>query len=217
MVYDMAITLLRHGLTRENEQKQYIGWLDVPLSKSGVKQLKELAALSYPKADLFVTSDLKRCQETYELLFPSTSSPLFVMNEWREIHFGDWEGKTYDELKMLPEYQQWLQQPFDFAPPNGESFLQFQTRVEEGLWRVIELFSTFHARHITVVTHGGPIRYILERYAPVERSFWDWHVPFGCGFTLYSTLERWRERKRCILLSVEPFKENENGLKNIIN
>jgi alpha-ribazole phosphatase len=211
MVYDMAITLLRHGLTNENEQKQYIGWLDVPLSKNGVKQLKELAALSYPKADLFVTSDLKRCQQTYEMLFPESVAPPFVMEEWREFHFGNWEGKTYDELKDLPEYRQWLEQPFCFAPPNGESFLQFQTRVEEGLLKVIELFPAFHARHITVVTHGGPIRYILERYAPVQRSFWDWHVPFGCGFTLYSTLKRWRERKRCILLSVVPFKENENG------
>ncbi|MBA2870118.1 alpha-ribazole phosphatase [Anoxybacillus calidus] len=211
MVYDMAITLLRHGLTNENEQKQYIGWLDVPLSTNGVKQLKELAALSYPKADVFVTSDLKRCQQTYEMLFPESVAPSFVMEEWREFHFGNWEGKTYDELKGLPEYRQWLEQPFCLAPPNGESFLQFQTRVEEGLLKVIELFSVFHARHITVVTHGGPIRYILERYAPVERSFWDWHVPFGCGFTLYSTLKRWRERKRCILLSVVPFKENENG------
>jgi alpha-ribazole phosphatase len=211
MVYDMAITLLRHGLTNENEQKQYIGWLDVPLSKSGVKQLKELAALSYPKADLFVTSDLKRCQQTYQLLFPESVAPPFVMEEWREIHFGNWEGKTYDELKDLPEYRQWLEQPFQYVPPNGESFLQFQTRVEKALEKVIEMFPAFRVRHITVVTHGGPIRYILERYAPVQQSFWNWHVPFGCGFTLYSTLERWRERKRCISLSVAPFKENENG------
>jgi alpha-ribazole phosphatase len=215
MVYDLAVTLLRHGLTNENEQKQYIGWSDVSLSGNGVRQLKELAELSYPKAELFVASDLRRCLETYEILFPVPSAPLYVMEEWREICFGDWEGKTYDELKDLTEYRQWLEAPFHIVPLNGESFQQFQTRIEKGLSQVIELCSNHRLKHITIITHGGPIRYLLERYAPNMNTFWEWRVPFGCGFTLYSTLERWRERKRCISLSVVPFKENENGQNSI--
>jgi alpha-ribazole phosphatase len=61
------------------------------------------------------------------------------------------------------------------------------------------------------VTHGGVIRYLLSQYAPKTRPFWEWHVPFDEGVTLYNTNERWKERKRCISLAAVRFKESENG------
>jgi alpha-ribazole phosphatase len=163
------------------------------------------------KADFIVSSDLMRCRQTCEILIRDRFVPVCEMKEWREMNFGDWEGKTYEELKEGKEYQSWLQSPFTVAPPYGESYIEFQRRIETALTRTLELSEHLKAHHIIVVTHGGPIRYLLERYAPVKRSFWEWNVPFGGGFTFYSTLERWRERKRCISLSEVPFKGSGNG------
>ncbi len=215
MVHHLAITFLRHGITKENEEKRYIGFTDVPLMEREMLRLKRLSVFFDQNADFIVSSDLIRCRQTRAIVFGNMTIPVYEMSEWREIHFGDWEGKTFAELKEIKEYQMWLQSPFSVAPPNGESYVEFQTRMEAALARTIELAQHLRACHVIVVTHGGPIRYVLERYAPTARSFWEWCVPFGGGFTLASTFERWKERKRCISLSEVPFKGSENGRVNI--
>ncbi|MBB5323462.1 alpha-ribazole phosphatase [Anoxybacillus tepidamans] len=211
MVHHLAFTFLRHGITKENEEKRYIGFTDVPVTEQEMKRLREadIRLGSYP--DLIVTSDLLRCRQTCDMLFGNMSIPIYEMREWREINFGDWEGKTFAELKEVKEYSEWLESPFSVAPPNGEHYRDFQQRVEQALTQTIKLAEQHAVSHILVITHGGPIRYLLEQYAPLERPFWEWLVPFGGGFTLQSTIERWKERKRCISLSEVPFKGNGNG------
>ncbi|NUK31208.1 histidine phosphatase family protein [Parageobacillus sp. VR-IP] len=211
MVYYLAITFIRHGITPENEARRYIGHTDVPLAGQEKTRLLQADLQFFKPVDLLVSSDLLRCRQTCERLFRNYCGAKCEMEQWREINFGDWEGKTFPELKEIKEYQQWLHSPFSVAPPNGESYKAFCRRVEEALEQTILLAEQTNARHVAVVTHGGPIRYVLERYAPVERPFWEWAVPFGGGFTLQSTLERWKEKKRCISLSEVLFKENENG------
>jgi alpha-ribazole phosphatase len=205
MVRHVAITFIRHGMTAENEAKQYISWTDVPLLEKEIERLKMGV---YPPVDFVVTSDLLRCQQTARCLFPHLR--VERCEKWRELHFGAFEGRTYEELKDVKAYRRWLEQPWNAAPPNGEHFTHFQARIERALDETLSLFSE-SVRHIAVVTHGGPIRYILSRYAPETRSFWEWSVPFGGGFTLSNIEERWRRRERCISLAVVPFKENENG------
>ncbi|BDG36614.1 hypothetical protein PcaKH15_25200 [Parageobacillus caldoxylosilyticus] len=211
MVYYLAITFIRHGMTPENEARRYIGHTDVPLAGQEKTRLLQADLQFFKPVNLLVSSDLLRCRQTCERLFRNYCGAKCEMEQWREINFGDWEGKTFPELKEIKEYQQWLHSPFSVAPPNGESYKAFCRRVEEALEQTILLAEQTNARHVAVVTHGGPIRYVLERYAPVERPFWEWAVPFGGGFTLQSTLERWKEKKRCISLSEVLFKENENG------
>jgi alpha-ribazole phosphatase len=211
MVYYLAITFIRHGMTPENEARRYIGHTDVPLAGQEKTRLLQADLQFFKPVNLLVSSDLLRCRQTCERLFRNYCGAKCEMEQWREINFGDWEGKTFPELKEIKEYQQWLHSPFSVAPPNGESYKAFCRRVEEALEQTILLAEQTNARHVAVVTHGGPIRYVLERYAPVERPFWEWAVPFAGGFTLQSTLERWKEKKRCISLSEVLFKENENG------
>jgi alpha-ribazole phosphatase len=215
MVYYLAITFIRHGMTPENEARRYTGHTDVPLAEQEKTRLLKAGLQLFEPVDLLVSSDLLRCRQTRELLFRNSDVPKYEMKQWREINFGDWEGKTFQELKEIKEYQQWLHSPFSIAPPNGESYQAFCQRVEEALEQTILLAEQTNAKRAAVVTHGGPIRYVLERYAPVERPFWEWMVPFGGGHTLQSTIERWKEKKRCISLSEVLFKENENGCANI--
>jgi alpha-ribazole phosphatase len=211
MVDDLAITLIRHGMTPENKEKRYIGHMDVPLAEPEKTRLLQADLPLFKPVDLLVSSDLLRCRQTRELLFRNYGGDKYEMAQWREIHFGDWEGKTFLELKEIKEYQQWLSSPLVMAPPNGESYQAFCQRVEEALEQTILLAEQANANHVAVVTHGGPIRCVLERYAPQKQPFWEWIVPFGGGFTLQSTLVRWKEKKRCISLSEVLFKENENG------
>ncbi|OOE04771.1 phosphoglycerate mutase [Anoxybacillus kestanbolensis] len=194
----LAITYIRHFVTKENEEKQYIGWTNVPI----VKQPRVSHQL---EADIVMTSDLFRCRQTAYVLFPN--HVIECSYRWRELHFGDFEGKTYEQLQAVEAYRHWLDDPVRYAPPNGETLTEFETRVEQAIDDVVYR----SVSHVVVVTHGGVIRYILSKYASDVRPFWKWHVPFGEGVTLYNTRERWRERKRCISLAAVRFKESENG------
>lgn len=204
----VVITLFRHGLTEGNKRKVYLGWNDSPLCEETIHELSAIH-LNDGKYDSFFASDLNRCIHTMKLLFP-TVKPMF-MQELREMNFGQFEGKTYDDLKNDPSYKRWLDNFSTFSPPGGESFQQFANRIEEGWNKLVQIVLEKNVRHPFVVTHGGVIRYLLSQYAPFERPFWDWNIENGKGFQLIFTLEQLKERGRCISLQEVPLTEKENG------
>ena len=70
-----------------------------------------------------VTSDLKRCLQTSNILFPDQAPE--VWSEFREMNFGQWEGKTYAELAGDPHYEAWIKDHFAGEPPDGEGYGRF--------------------------------------------------------------------------------------------
>jgi alpha-ribazole phosphatase len=210
MADPVAVTCIRHGLTLKNIKGAYIGWTDVPLSVEGRNRLQG----DYPEADLVVSSDLMRCRETAEILYPGRSLSLDA--DLREMNFGDWEGKTYDMLKSRSVYRQWLDHPLDVAPPNGENYRAFGRRVKKGWMRAVSHFDDPGISHIVIVSHGGPVRMLLEQYGPNPRSFWEWKVDPGHGFTLLGERRQIREGGRCTSLRAVPTTANGDGQKPFI-
>ena len=121
----VAVALFRHGLTEANKSHAYLGWTDSPLCQ---EHREKLAAAPQYYCRIFA-SDLGRCMKTAAILFPDHS--IESCPEWREMHFGEWEGRTYQELKDNPAYQKWLENPFSGVVPGGESFSAFTARVAE--------------------------------------------------------------------------------------
>jgi alpha-ribazole phosphatase len=203
----MVIALFRHGLTKENEKKAYIGWQDSPLSEKGIKQLKEKSFCPNMYEQLF-SSDLLRAKQSADFLFPfqeKTESFFF-----RELNFGDWEGKTYHQLKENGWYRKWMDDPFTIAPPNGESFPDFAERVEKG-WQML-MDASHDSQKLAVVTHGGVIRYLLHRYSKEEKGFFDYNVAIESGFELmWEDINCFRRRERCTLLQEAALTEKRNG------
>lgn len=204
----MVITLFRHGLTEGNKRRAYMGWNDSPLSEEAVTQLTAIK-LEPSHYDYFISSDLNRCLATMKLLFPEVSPEKYT--EFRELHFGDFQEKTYEDLKKDKAYQLWLKDSFQYSPPNGESFGQFVERIDKGWDRLVRQILANHIRNPFIVTHGGVIKYILQQYAPNEKDFWDWHVTHGNGYELSFQLDQLRRGERCISLREVPSMENENG------
>lgn len=202
----MVIALFRHGLTEENEKRAYIGWQDSPLSNNGVRQLLNNGPCikAYEK---IISSDLSRAKQTAAILFPSVGREEHA--SFREIDFGDWDGKTYDELRTEPLYCQWLESPMLVTPPNGESFPIFVERVEAG-WE--KLIHEEGLSKIAVITHGGVIRYLLYKYGAEKKGFWDYSLSPGAGIELiWESKESFRRKERCTLLQEGIFTERKNG------
>ncbi|MGO4888237.1 histidine phosphatase family protein [Anaerobacillus sp. MEB173] len=210
MADHVAITILRHGMTEYNLDKRYLGWTDIPLHPKGEQQLLGLKrAKVYPDGDVFLVSDLTRCKQTVELLYPDAQ--YIVDKGLREYHFGSWEGLTYNDLKDDPSYVDWLNHYEERAPYNGELYSVFQERVLAVWNRIIRLLENHSIHHIIVVSHGGPIRTFLSMFAPEKKNMWEWSVDFGTGYTLCGDRTLIRRGKRCTSLSVVPLMEKESG------
>ena len=101
----VKITWIRHGMTQANGEHRYLGKTDEPLSETGIHLLQEKKKEYFSSPPEFLyTSPMKRCVQTAELLFER--NPILIP-EWKEMDFGQFEGKNYEELKdALQEEQQ---------------------------------------------------------------------------------------------------------------
>jgi len=199
----VVIALFRHGLTEENKRRGYLGWTDSPLCP-------ETQHLTTDRRyDCYFSSDLYRCIRTGKLLFPGAVPELLA--DFREMNFGKWERKTYEELKDDPLYRQWLADPLQHRPPDGESFQQFAGRVAKGWGKVRQKILDSHLHSSAIITHGGVIKHLLAAYAPEPRAFSSWQIPHGRGYELIFDREALRRNERCTLLQEVPLTENGHG------
>ncbi len=174
----MKIWLIRHGATVANERRLYCGRTDLPLSESGRARLKRPAPGAV-RAERYITSGLRRCDETMELLFGRP--PGEVVPELREIDFGAFEMRGYEELKDDPDYQVWLTGDNEKnVPPGGESGEQMRARALAAFEAV-----TADGRDAVIVTHGGVIAAVMARLFPEEgRDRYSWQPRPGEGYEL---------------------------------
>ncbi len=201
----VAITLFRHGVTEANKRRAYLGWTDSPLCAVAKKEIRELPI----SCEQLYSSDLGRCLETAKIMFPEHIPT--IMPELREMNFGQWEGKIYEELKHNIEYQRWLDEPFKAKPPDGETFLEFSIRVLHGWELLVKRMLETNVERATVMTHGGVIRFLLTKFAPEEKDFWEWTSSHGKGYELVWSRDGLRRGERCILLREVPLMANPNG------
>lgn len=104
-----AIFFVRHGQTDWNAEGRLQGQADTPLNETGREQAagngrKLLQLVKDPAAIDFVASPLSRTRETMEILRAAMGlDPKAYRTEPRlvELHFGDWQGHTYDELELV--------------------------------------------------------------------------------------------------------------------
>ena len=170
----MSIYLIRHGKTEANEQHLYCGSTDLPLSDGGREELLSMRYHITPER--FVTSGMKRTDETLQILFGNV--PFSVDARFREVDFGDFEMKSYEMLKDDPVYQTWLTGDNESnIPPNGESGAQMTHRVLEALREIPD--------GTALVTHGGVIAAIMANLFPQEgKHRYQWQPQNGRGYEI---------------------------------
>lgn len=156
----LEIRFVRHGLTVSNEAHKYLGRTNEGLSENGKTLLGKMCAESEP--DLLFVSPMRRCRETAEILFPEMEG--ICIPEWTEIDFGDFEGRSFEELKEVPAYQAWLESGGRLAFPNGESREDFIARSMQGYERMLACVREYSRKHgrraevpITAVVNGGTV------------------------------------------------------------
>lgn len=156
------LTFIRHGMTRFNIEKKYAGRTDESLSAEGVVAIKEKAdSGEYPKADLIFVSPMLRCLETKQCIYGDAKAT--VIEEFREMDFGLWEGLSYTDLSLDKDYQAWIDSGGLNKIPGGESQDEFCKRVVKGYERMLDVIYEYAAINnqsyvrVSVVAHGGTV------------------------------------------------------------
>lgn len=179
--------LLRHGLTEANLNGIYAGsGTDLPLSDEGVAQLDRLREdFDYPRAGLVFVSPLLRARQSADILYPGVRQ--IGIEDLREIHFGEFEGKTVEELQADPVYHRWLDPAQQLTPPGGESGAAFAQRAGTVLEKLCEYMVRSDTPEAAVVTHGGLIMTALAMHAIPRRPPQQWACDPGCGFAVQTS------------------------------
>lgn len=198
----MQITLVRHGKTQSNFAHRYQGRLDDPLCPQGIEELMQKKQNGlYPAADFVVCSPKKRCIQTAEIVCEQyeqlkQSGCVLIEDDLRETDFGDFEGKTHEELLCSPDYLQWLATEGEGVIPNGESKDQMRARSVPAFCRCIKKAIAEHKTAPMFVIHGGTMMAILSQFDSEGRSFYDFHVANGEGFRLMIPEDGWNPDAR---------------------
>lgn len=202
------IHFIRHGAIDETLSGKYIGTTDVPLSDKGRLDLKKLDyEYRYPGTQVVFTSPLKRCTETCKILYPE-QNPLSIAN-LSECNFGEWEGKTADELKSDPDFEKWLAGDNSVKPPRGESNADFTRRICRIFESIVEGLMKTGTTESVIVTHGGVIMTLLAVYGLPQAKPFEWTMDNGFGYSLRVTPMLWQRDKVCEVFQTIPM-EQEN-------
>jgi broad specificity phosphatase PhoE len=181
-----TLILIRHGETEGNVQQVWHGALDAPLTARGQAQVQATAqrmvelAKQYP-IDIFYVSPLPRAHSTASAIASAINAELISEDGLREFSLGDWEGRTFLDLKEREQlWERWRVDPW-FTPPNGESPGSFNQRAVAALQN---LTNRHPGQTILAVTHSGVICTVLATWLGGHPEDWQHWEPHNCAITI---------------------------------
>lgn len=166
----MRLIFIRHGETQVNVQGKTHQTADPSgLTIAGKKQtIAVIPELQKYAPQIIFSSPENRCLESAKIIANKLKLPIKIINNLRERNWGDWEGKTWNEIKQILD-QKNLDDRYTFIPPHGESWQQMEQRLSRALDEILN----YNYKTVVVVTHGGALRGLIPvlKNSPKEESF----------------------------------------------
>ena len=153
------IDLLRHG--EPVGGRRYRGQSDDPLSEKGWRQMRTALAGMSQDWHVIYGSPLQRCAAFAQEVAAQLSIPLKTDPRLKEIGFGNWEGRTPDEInqddaRTLTRF--WLD-PVGNRPQGAETIASFHARVQ-AVWN--DICTSERGRRVLIVGHACITRMIMS-------------------------------------------------------
>ena len=193
----LRLYFMRHGETVWNTERRYQGMTDIELSEEGLRQA-ECAAKRFKniKIDKIYASPLKRAMKTAEKIAAEKGLEIISEDDFREIHFGEWEGKTVPELteKYGESYTNFIRDPHKYGFHGEGSVENVINRIKPGIDRLI----AEEKGNVLIVSHGGIIRLMIMYIMGLDSS---WFTKMWINNTGVSIIEIKDGRKLLLTLN----------------
>lgn len=179
----MKLFLIRHGATKGNREKRYVGRTDETLLAETVEELIDYRRQKeemLSQVEVVVISPLVRCRQTADILFPGKKQ--CVVDAFRECNFEDFEYRNFQELDGNPFYQQFIDSSGECGFPDGEDRKTFQKRCVEGFEELMRREVFCQLSCAALVVHGGTIMALLDCYSVLHKNYYEWQTGNGTGF-----------------------------------
>ncbi len=180
MMNPATLLFIRHAAT--DLAGTFCGSTNPPLNELGRQQVSHLLEqLNAEPITAIYSSHLLRAQQTAQPVAEAHGAPLSCRQALREIHFGTWEGLTWDAIERLDPTlaARWVAEFPHLPTPGGEPIQLFRARILDEITELRRLAEP--GKTVAVVTHAGPLRVLLEElghYAP--QHAWERTRDYTC-------------------------------------
>lgn len=158
---NLKIYFLRHGETTYSQTGGYCGILDPELTAEG-QEMADAFAEMYKAVpwNAVYCSPMKRTIATAKPLCEAIGMEPQLRDGLKEIHYGEWEGKTQADVKerFAEDYVRWLTEPAWNPPTGGETAVQIASRAS---LVATEIEQKYAGGNVLVVSHKATIRVLL--------------------------------------------------------
>ena len=154
------LILLRHGETTGQSSIRFYGSTDIPLSDFGVVQMQRASSVLRDCCfKTVIASPLRRSMDSARIVLDGRNETITVVEDFREIDFGEWEGMTKQEIfdRDPVRYREWQESGCFAGFPGGDTRGEFFNRVRRA---ALEVFGRAGTPALAVL-HKGVIRGIL--------------------------------------------------------
>lgn len=199
--------LIRHGEYIDIEEGKYLE--DPGLSAEGIQHTERLrdrlASSREIKADVLLTSPMRRAQESAQILSPALGQPVVDedLREWRSDDGKLSPGDFTARWQQTPA----AQRPFFRWADGCETWLEFSVRVQQTLNRLLE---TYAGKTLVVVSHG---EYIQASFV----YFFGLSAAAMPGVSLENTsLTHWFKSEQAQKWILERFNDAQHGKRSAL-
>lgn len=181
----MKCFLIRHGATKGNQEGRYVGSTEESVLPEELIKLEQLG-ICLPQMDRIFISPYLRCRQSAQALFQGQKvlGQMEVVSDFREMDFGLFEYRNYQELNGNPDYQRFIDSGGSIAFPEGEDPQEFKARCCQAFFKCIEWAEEQKWQTLGFVLHGGTIMAIMENWAKPKRGYFEYQVKNGCGYQI---------------------------------
>jgi alpha-ribazole phosphatase len=124
-----------------------------------------------------IASDLRRSRAAGEAIGEALGVPLIIDPRWRELDFGEWDGKAANAVDS-DMFARFWSDPDANPPPGGERWSALVARVSAAI-RDLAPVPTL------IVTHGGAMRGALHALCGFDqRQLWAFDLSYAARLTL---------------------------------
>lgn len=188
----LTIILLRHGKTQGNLENRYNGRTDDPLSAEGIAEAE--SGEHFSNVSHVYASPLQRAQQTARIYFPEAA--IATVQDLREMDFGDFEGRTAEEMADDEAYRTWVSGGCVDPCPNGEGVPEFARRAAKAFAASVADAIRRGEERVGVTVHGGVIMAVMAAYSGVDVPYNAWYVRNCGGYEITLDQKAWAEQQK---------------------